>query len=180
MLGFHLRIPFGGCGRRPRSHAPPRSGLGGRPVGRPLAHNSLCAPAARSRRPTAAAAVHKMLIGFPCERTRRRQKHYLCRYKDDGSRRSPRRDEKGTPVQVRDYPRSCNFHAKAAQSPATAASGRREGVPAGRSQKTCRHRFVRSFRVEELGESDRLRIPAVSAAVIVLSSSRFPGTGLRM
>lgn len=97
-------------------------------------------------------AVHKMLIGFPRERRPHRQKHYLCPYKDDGSLRLPRRDQKGTPVQVRDYPRSCNFHAKAAQSPATAARGRREGVPAGRSQKTCRRRFVRSFRVEELGE----------------------------
>lgn len=60
-----------------------------------------------------------------------------------------RRDEKGTPVQFRDYPRSCNFHDKGRTISATAASGRREGVPAGTSQKTCRPPFVRSFRVEE-------------------------------
>ena len=58
-------------------------------------------------------------------------------------------DEKGTPVQFRDYPRSCNFHDKGRTISATAASGRREGVPAGTSQKTCRPPFVRSFRVEE-------------------------------
>ena len=60
-----------------------------------------------------------------------------------------RRDEKGTPVQFRDCPRSCNFHDKGRTISATAASGRREGVPAGTSQKTCRPPFVRSFRVEE-------------------------------
>ena len=65
------------------------------------------------------------------------------------SRRLPARDQKGTPVQIRDYPRSCNFHDKGGTISATAASGRREGVPAGTSQKTCRPPFVRSFRVEE-------------------------------
>ena len=97
------------------------------------------------------AAVHKMLIGFPCERLRRLQKHYICiqRMTVPCRRVMRRRDEKGTPVQFRDYPRSCNFHDKGRTISATAASGRREGVPAGTSQKTCRPPFVRSFRVEE-------------------------------
>ena len=96
------------------------------------------------------AAVHKMLIGFPCERLGHLQKHYICIHKDDGSL-PPRHaaEGKGTPVQFRDYPRSCNFHDKGRTISATAASGRREGVPAGTSQKTCRPPFVRSFRVEE-------------------------------
>lgn len=86
------------------------------------------------------AAVHKMLIGFPCERLRRLQKHYICiqRMTVPCRRVMRRRDEKGTPVQFRDYPRSCNFHDKGRTISATAASGRREGVPAGTSQKTCR------------------------------------------
>lgn len=97
------------------------------------------------------AAVHKMLIGFPCERLRHLQKHYICiqRMTVPCRRVMRRRDEKGTPVQFRDYPRSCNFHDKGRTISATAASGRREGVPAGTSQKTCRPPFVRSFRVEE-------------------------------
>ena len=95
-----------------------------------------------------------------------------------------RRDEKGTPVQFRDYPRSCNFHDKGRTISATAASGRREGVPAGTSQKTCRPPFVRSFRVEEPDDAicpagiicpyrrGRCRIafiPANTAAEIALS-----------
>ena len=97
------------------------------------------------------AAVHKMLIGFPCERLGHLQKHYICiqRMTVPCRRVMRRRDEKGTPVQFRDYPRSCNFHDKGRTISATAASGRREGVPAGTSQKTCRPPFVRSFRVEE-------------------------------
>ena len=81
------------------------------------------------------AAVHKMLIGFPCERLRRLQKHYICiqRMTVPCRRVMRRRDEKGTPVQFRDYPRSCNFHDKGRTISATAASGRREGVPAGTS-----------------------------------------------
>jgi len=128
--------------------------------------------------PSFAAAVHKMFIGFLRRRTRRRQKRYLCKQRMTVlcRRRMRRRDEKGTPVQIRDYPRSCNFHAKAAQSPATAASGRREGVPAGTSQKTCRHPFVRSFRVEEFDDTAvaRVRSPAAS-----LSSDRLHLTALQ-
>ena len=79
------------------------------------------------------AAVHKMLIGFPCERLGHLQKHYICiqRMTVPCRRVMRRRDEKGTPVQFRDYPRSCNFHDKGRTISATAASGRREGVPAG-------------------------------------------------
>ena len=46
------------------------------------------------------AAVHKMLIGFPCERLGHLQKHYICiqRMTVPCRRVMRRRDEKGTPV----------------------------------------------------------------------------------
>ena len=83
------------------------------------------------------AAVHKMLIGFPCERLRRLQKHYICiqRMTVPCRRVMRRRDEKGTPVQFRDYPRSCKLRC----APHTLrATVRRTGRRAeGASQKTC-------------------------------------------
>lgn len=82
------------------------------------------------------AAVHKMLIGFPCERLRRLQKHYICiqRMTVPCRRVMRRRDEKGTPVQFRDYPVAVTSTTKAAQSPP---------LPPAGDGKACRPERVR-------------------------------------
>ena len=106
------------------------------------------------------AAVHKMLIGFPCERLRRLQKHYICiqRMTVPCRRVMRRRDEKGTPVQFRDYPRSCNFHDKGRTISATAARNEAEDLPSSLRSELSGRRARRC----DLPCGDYLPVPARS------------------
>ena len=89
--------------------------------------------------------VYNLFINWSAERLPpRKQSLYLLPVKVP-RRRLPAWDQKGTPVQIRDYPRSCKFHLPIYSGEKIVAflshwsCKDREGATTETSQKTCRH-----------------------------------------